>query len=541
MANDVIINVKSNTKGAQQGLSNMQGSLKKLGDGARKAGLALAAVGGVGAVAIKGFVSAALEQQRSTQLLASSIENLGISYDSVRHDIEKTTSALQAKTNFGDEEQMRALALMVPMLGSVDKAMAALPAVMDAASVKGVSLSTVAGTLTRALSGQVNTAITLGMAFDESADFGERLEQVLTAIAGAAEANADPLTQLGNDIGDLKEKIGFALLPVIDPLVQKMRAWAVEMQGVDEQTLQTIAKVALFGTAFALAGGVILGLVALIPSVVGGFTLIAGAVAAVGLPIIAIGAAIAGLAFAWKFNWFNIRDKTEFVVDQLGISFEDLLKWIGVGGRLETALKNMRDNWEISWHGLGGRGQSFVEKFMNMRVPGFGSASDLKPVIDKVEKFAEGFANAGKEIVRTDQAGRSMGIHLTAVLDGVADAAERARGAIASMFAEGTAQNKPSTMFGGEGMVWNPQTEMFVPRAQATPDFSVFQGGPEAVAGNIAAQNARRQEVMENRNMAWVEGNYQIASITMDGKPTGDIIQGHLGAELIYSADVRPD
>ena len=541
MANDVIINVKSNTKGAQQGLSNMQTSLKKLGDGARKAGMAFAAIGAGGVVAIKGFVSAALEQQRSTQLLANSIENLGISYDSVRHDIEKTTSALQAKTNFGDEEQMRALALMVPMLGSVDKAMAALPAVMDAASVKGVSLSTVAGTLTRALSGQVNTAITLGMAFDESADFGERLAQVLEAIAGAAEANADPLTQLNNDIGDLKEKIGFALLPVVDPVVQSMREWAVEMQEVDETTLQTIAKVAAIGTAIAVVGGAFLLFVSFIPSITAGFIAIGGAVAAVGLPIIAIVLAVAGLALAWKTNFMGIQDKTEFVMDKLGIEFEDLLGFIGPTGSIIVALKNLDKEWEFTWHGIGGRGKKIGGWLKDQFGLTESSKEFLQPAIDKAKDFGEEFMKAGREISTFEH---NMGIHMSAVANDIGkveEAAHRAAAAIGSMFAAGTAQQKPSTMFGGEGMVWNPQTEMFVPRAQATPDFSVFQGGPEAVAGNIAAQNAARTTVMENRNMAWVEGDYQIASITMDGKPTGDIIQGHLGSELIYSADVRSD
>ena len=546
MANEVIINVNSNTKGAQQGLSNMNKSLKKFGDNARKAGMAFAAVGAIGVVAIKGFLDAALEQQRSTQLLASSIENLGISYDSVRHDIEKTTAALQAKTNFGDEEQMRALALMIPMLGSVDQAMAALPAVMDAASLKGVSLSTVAGTLTRALSGQVNTAITLGMSFDETATFGERLEQVLDAIAGAAEASANPLTQLNNDIGDLKEKMGFALLPIMDPVIQKMRDWTLELQGVDEQTLQTTAKVLAIGTAIGVVGGAFLLFVSFIPSITAGFLALGVSAAvlagATGIGLILV--AVAGLALAWKTDFMNIHSKTTFVMDKLGIEFKDLLYFIGPAGLIVLALKNLEKEWEITWHGMGGRGKEWGSWLKGQFGLTESSKAFLQPLIDNVKEFGEEFADAGKEIVTFEH---NMGIHMSAVANDIGkveEAAHRAAAAIGSMFAAGTAQDKPSILFGGEGMVWNPETRQFVTRAQWTPGFEWAKGAgtdPSLAKGNIEAINLERQTVMENRNMNWVEGNYQTASITIDGKPTGDIIQGHLGAELIYSADVRTD
>jgi len=539
MANEVIINVKSDTKGAQKGLSDMNKSLKQFGDNARKAGMAFAAVGAVGVVAIKGFLDAALEQQRSTQLLASSIENLGISYESVRHDIEKTTSALQAKTNFGDEEQMRALALMVPMLGSVDKAMAALPAVMDAASIKGVALGTVAGTLTRALSGQVNTAITLGMAFDETADFGERLEQVLGAIAGAAEASANPLTQLNNDIGDLKEKMGFALLPIMDPVIQKTRDWALELQGVDEQTLQTTAKVLAIGTAIGVVGGAFLLFVSFIPAITAGFLALGVSAAvlagATGIGLILV--AVAGLALAWKTDFMNIQSKTTFVVDALGIEFDDLLAYMGPQGSLIAALKNLDKEFEVTWHGIGGRGKKIGEALVSGRTP-FGSY-DLQPIIDKVKEVGEEFMNAGKEVATFEH---NMGIHMSAVANDIGkveESAHRAAAAIGSMFAAGTAQQKPPELFGGPGMRWNPETEMFIPSSSMGPvPFPALYSDPSKTVAAIDAQNARRLEVIEARNLAWVNGDFQIASITMDGRVMNDVVNDNMGSELVSSIDV---
>jgi hypothetical protein len=520
MANEVIINVKSNTTGAQKGLKDMNKSLKTFGDNARKAGMAFAAVGAIGVVAIKGFLDAALEQQRSTQLLASSIENLGISYDSVRHDIEKTTSALQAKTNFGDEEQMRALALMIPMLGSVDKAMAALPAVMDAASLKGVSLSTVAGTLTRALSGQVNTAITLGMAFDETADFGERLEQVLDAIAGAAEASANPLTQLNNDIGDLKEKMGFALLPIMDPVIQKTREWTLELQEVDEQTLQTTAKVLAIGTAIGVVGGAFLLFVSFIPAITAGFLALGVSAAvlagATGIGLILV--AVAGLALAWNTDFMNIQSKTTYVVDALGIEFDDLLTYIGPHGSLISALKNLDKEFEVSWSLFGSRGKEWGSWLKDQFGLTEGAQEFFQPAIDKVKEFGEEFADAGKEIATFEH---NMGIHMSAAANDIGkveEAANRAANAIANMFPSGW-DPQPGELYGGPGFSWSPEKGIYVPSVGAQmPGFPIYPSY-ERTASELEATIANQKAALETLRMNYQEGVSlpNLISLQIDG------------------------
>ena len=113
---------------------------------------------------------------------------------------------LQAKTTyFSDKEQMQALARMIPLLGSTEDALKALPVLMDAATVAQTNLNSVASTFTRALSGQANTAESVGLTFDELMRFEERLQVATNAIGGAAAANVDPFIQMGNAVGDLKE------------------------------------------------------------------------------------------------------------------------------------------------------------------------------------------------------------------------------------------------------------------------------------------------------------------------------------------------
>jgi hypothetical protein len=310
MANEVVINVKANTDKARSGLRGIGESLTRV---SRTAGIAASAVGALGAVAIKSFVGAAMEQERAMKTLASGIELTGVSFDSVKDKILATTAALQNKTNFGDEQQMKALALMVPILGDVDKAMLALPAVMDAASASGKSLETVSGTLTRALSGQVNQAVSIGMAFDKDATFGERLAQVLGSVGGAAEANVDPFQQLSNDLGDLKETIGAALIPILMPLVTKFREVFKTMQEMNPQFIKMVAIALAAVTAFGLIGGPILLLVSMLPALIGGVTMLGGAFALLLGPIGLVAAVIVAFGIAWQRNMFGIRDITAVV------------------------------------------------------------------------------------------------------------------------------------------------------------------------------------------------------------------------------------
>ena len=140
MANSIDILIKAKDKASKE-LQKVQGSLKKFAGAARMAGVALTAVGVVGVAALKKLTSAAIEQRQQEESLRVAVENTGVAYADVKDNIMETIAAQQAKTNFGDEEQMQALTLMTAITGDLNKAMSFLPAVMDAAAAKGRGLS----------------------------------------------------------------------------------------------------------------------------------------------------------------------------------------------------------------------------------------------------------------------------------------------------------------------------------------------------------------------------------------------------------------
>jgi hypothetical protein len=205
--------MSNDLKRAWSNLQKFQSSVSKM---ALPLTVAAAAVTGT-VLAIKGLTEAALVQKRAEDTLAQTIRNSGQQWGRYEDQIKTATAALQQKTNFGDEEQIQALSKMVAITGDVDKAMAALPAGLDAAALSGRDLNTVSETLTKALTGQTNTAESLGIQFDTTAGFQERLNVVMARAGGAAAANADPYTQLGNSVGDLEEGLGELLLaPALD-------------------------------------------------------------------------------------------------------------------------------------------------------------------------------------------------------------------------------------------------------------------------------------------------------------------------------------
>ena len=296
MANDVRVTLGMDTKQADDALKKYQMNVKK-------AGLALSAIGAGGALAIKKFTSAALEQEKAMAGVLNSARNTGEAMAGLEERIARTTAALENKTNFGDEEQLRVLTKMIPVLGSTEKALAALPLIMDAAATTNRGLAEQSETLTKALAGQVHTAESLGIKFDENATFAERLAHGFSLVKGQAEAQADPFTQLNNALGSMQEEIGARLLPILSDFANTLTNLVKRYKDLNPALQDFIAFGTLGVTAFAgLTGATILFGVALKGVLATSIAFIATPVGAV---IMGIAAAVAAVIIVFK-NWDRI-------------------------------------------------------------------------------------------------------------------------------------------------------------------------------------------------------------------------------------------
>ena len=242
----LFITIGLDDKDMTKGLNKAQKEIKVWSKNFAIAGAAITAALGLA-------TKAALEEEVGVNRLRNALKNAGSDYNTLSGEIEKNIAAMQASTNFSDSEQRDALTNLIGILGSYEKAAAALPAALDAAAFSGRNLSSVVFTLGRALSGEVNTAESVGITFNETADFGTRLKQVLERVGGSAKASADPLTQLKNVTGDLVEAIGGFLVPILRTLVEKIipiikgvQDWIEKNEGLSKALTISAAAAGIF-------------------------------------------------------------------------------------------------------------------------------------------------------------------------------------------------------------------------------------------------------------------------------------------------------
>ncbi|MDD5082603.1 MAG: hypothetical protein PHU08_04445 [Dehalococcoidales bacterium] len=222
---------------------------------AQQAGIAMAAAGGAIVGTLGVATKLAIDQEKSIARLNVTLKNSGTEFKSVAKQVDAYISATMKSTSYSSDEQMDALSRLVAITGDYNMAMAALPAVLDAAAYAGTSVITVADQLGIALMGQTNNVRTLGLYFDETAGFQERLNEVMSRFQGMAEQTADPLKQIKNSLEDMGATIGETLVPSLKILTAELTAGLGKMQEFAKAN-PDLMKSVTFGTLGA--GGTLL-------------------------------------------------------------------------------------------------------------------------------------------------------------------------------------------------------------------------------------------------------------------------------------------
>jgi hypothetical protein len=312
MANEVKVVVGADTKGAES-------AMQRFSEKTRKAGLALAALGAGGVLAIKGFTGAALEQEKAMKVLSAVMDNVGLSFNRLQPEIMAATSALQRKTNFGDEVQLRALAKLIALSGDYRASLAALGPMMDMATAIGMDLNAASVLLGRGLAGNTTMFTRYGIQVAKGTKPMELLTLLTEKFGGAAEANIDPFTQMNNAIGDTNEVIGSGLLPLITPLTDKLTDIHYWLQDNVNPAIVKWASITLVAaTAVGVLGGATLLTASIIPKLFLGLKMLTTATigfnkAILMNPVVLVFAAVAGavalFVTMWAKNMGSIRDK----------------------------------------------------------------------------------------------------------------------------------------------------------------------------------------------------------------------------------------
>ena len=338
-------------KQAEKGFKDLEGAQAKakyaLGKANKYAAVALGGlVAGLGD-AVKG----AMEDEQAQLLLARQLQKTTGATDAQIRSVESYITQQGKLKGVTDDELRPALAGLVRATGSITEAQKAANLAMDVAAAKGMSLETVTKAMEKAYGGNMTALAKLSPELRQMIKDGASMDEVMQAMSktfggaatDAANTAAGSMKRLGVALGEAKEGVGAALLPVLEkalPVLQKFAVWAQE-----NPTLIT-AVAAAFGV---LAASIVLvnAAMALNPVVL----ITAG--------IIALGIAIVG-AYK-KFDTF--RSVVRTVVNGVATYFEFMvnahIKMINLvikGINLIKPGKDIGTLGEVSFGRLGGDG-----------------------------------------------------------------------------------------------------------------------------------------------------------------------------------------
>jgi len=255
---------------------------------------AAAALGGL-ALALGDATKAAMEDQQEQAALALTLQNVTGAGKAQTAQIEDQISAMSRASGIADTEYRKSLEALVRGTKDVDMAMKDMNLVMDISTALQTDSSTVADALAKAYQGNFKALRSLSPEMSTMIKEGASLNEIMDVLGGtfggatakSAETAAGKMKILKNSIGETKESIGAALLPVLEavlPVLNKFAAWAQD----NPQAFLFIA-----GAIGAVAAAIVATNIAM---ALNPFALIAAGVALL----------IVGLVAAYnKFEWFK--------------------------------------------------------------------------------------------------------------------------------------------------------------------------------------------------------------------------------------------
>jgi hypothetical protein len=285
-------------KGVSKAIKQFQ-QLETVGEKAqfaiKKAAIpAAAALTGI-AVALGDATKAAVEDAQEQAKLKVSLQNVTGASDAQVKATEDQISAMSRASGIADTDYRKALEALVRGTKDVGVAMKDMNLVMDISTATGMDSATVADALAKAYQGNFKALRTLSPEMSAMIKEGASLDEVMAvlggtfggAVAANAETAAGKLAIMKNSIGETKESIGAALLPVLEavlPYLQKFADWA---QNNPQAFLFIAGAIGLVAAAIVATN---------IAMALNPFSLIA----------IGIGLLVAGLVTAYKkFEWFS--------------------------------------------------------------------------------------------------------------------------------------------------------------------------------------------------------------------------------------------
>lgn len=210
--------------------SELENKLGGVGDIFKKTLIGIGLGASIGAI-VGGSIRSAMEREVSVGRLAQAIENVGGSMDlataagaSLEKQLSGTLTGLSRMSAFSDGELRDALTTLVNMTGDLDTAMERLPVAMDFARGSGLDLATTSKLLGKVTDETTSALQRQGIRVAKGATAMDVLRLVQERFAGQSERFGRTASGswkiFTNEVENLKEEIGIALLPLFTRFVK---------------------------------------------------------------------------------------------------------------------------------------------------------------------------------------------------------------------------------------------------------------------------------------------------------------------------------
>jgi len=225
---------------------------------------AAAALAGLGFAAVKA-TQAAMQEQQEMAVLASTLERVTGASQATIDENEKFLASMQRATIYSDSDMRPALASLVQASGDLERSQKDLQLAMDIATATGIPLVQVSDALGKAYNDNFKSLKALSPAVADNIKQGQSLDQIFQeltdtfggATAAATDTAAGRMKQLQNQMADLQESLGTALLPIVEKIVPVFSSMADAISENQTTFLIIVGAIAAFSAAIIAASTVI--------------------------------------------------------------------------------------------------------------------------------------------------------------------------------------------------------------------------------------------------------------------------------------------
>lgn len=225
---------------------------------------AAAALAGLGFAAVKA-TQAAMEEQQEMAVLASTLQRVTGASQTTIDANEQFLASMQRATIYSDSDMRPALASLVQASGDLERSQKDLQLAMDIATATGIPLIQVSDALGKAYNDNFKSLKALSPAVADNIKQGQSLDQIFQeltntfggATAAATDTAAGRMKQLQNQMADLQESLGTALLPIVEKIVPVFSSMADAISENQTTFLIIVGAIAAFSAAIIAASTVI--------------------------------------------------------------------------------------------------------------------------------------------------------------------------------------------------------------------------------------------------------------------------------------------